>query len=463
MKRLFSLKLITHHGTSLVLVALCAYYSVITWDVHNPETPRAARQLAGAIAGDYPGDPSVLILARNTAGDERYASALHGELNRHGANVVDVVLLDDPYPANARRVLEQLADSSLNVDVIATHHPGSRWGPLNPKKLKQLAGRVSVLRNTRVHKPASYKWPTFLTRGNLLNVINVNAEVFIIAIGMTMVIVTAGIDLSVGSMLALAGVLTAVLLQTFGGGANASLVAITVCVVIGIGVSTLCGAFSGTMVTVFHMPAFVVTLALMMIARGLAYIVDVRYNSMQTGGTAAPVAVNIEADSFGWIGGKEMLGIPNPILLMILLYVLAHVVMTRTIFGRYVYAVGGNAEAARLSGVPVRLVIILVYTICGALTGLAGIVNASRFGSGDPGAGDLYELQVIAAVVVGGTSLGGGQGRITGTLVGAMIIAVIENGLNMAGIGGYEQKVVFGLLILVAVLLDQLKKWKGGG
>jgi len=142
---------------------------------------------------------------------------------------------------------------------------------------------------------------------------------------------------------------------------------------------------------------------------------------------------------------------------MLLLFVAAHLLMTRTMFGRYVYAVGGNPEAARLSGVPVTAVLLAVYCLCGAFAGLAGIVDASRFEGGRPNAGELYELQVIAAVVVGGASLAGGRGRISGTLIGAMIIAVIQNGLNIAGVASYEQKVVFGALILAAVLLDRLQ------
>jgi ribose transport system permease protein len=153
-----------------------------------------------------------------------------------------------------------------------------------------------------------------------------------------------------------------------------------------------------------------------------------------------------------------LLGIPNPIVLMILLYIVAHLVMSRTSFGRYLYAVGGNPEAARLSGVPVLGVLIAVYAISGAMAGLAGIVDASRFMGGRPSAGVLYELRVIAAVVVGGTSLAGGEGRVFGTLIGALIIAVIQNGLNMAGVQSFDQMIVFGLLILAAVLLDQLKK-----
>jgi ribose transport system permease protein len=299
-----------------------------------------------------------------------------------------------------------------------------------------------------------------LTRENLLNVVNQNADIAMIAIGMTMVIITAGIDLSVGSLLALSGVITAVCVQQWAGGAGAGTAGIVGSCLLGLGTCALCGVFSGVMVTVFRVPAFVVTLGMMMVARGLALIIAVRYQSALAGGTTegTPEAVKIQAPSFDWLGNGSLYGIPNPILLMILLYVAAHIVMTRTSVGRYIYAVGGNPEAARLSGVPVFGVLILVYALCGAMAGLGGVVDASRFEGGRPNAGELYELQVIAAVVVGGTSLAGGEGRVFGTLIGALIIAVIQNGLNMAGVKSYEQKVVFGLLILAAVLLDQLKK-----
>ncbi len=174
------------------------------------------------------------------------------------------------------------------------------------------------------------------------------------------------------------------------------------------------------MVTYFRVPAFIVTLSLMMLARGLAFIIAVRYQSWLAGGAeGTPEAVRVEVPSFVGLGNGALLGIPNPVWLMLLLYILAHIVMTRTSLGRYIYAVGGNAEAARLSGVPVFGVLILVYALCGGLSGLSGIVDASRFNGGRPSAGVMYELQVIAAVVVGGTSLAGGEGRIFGTLIGA--------------------------------------------
>ena len=150
--------------------------------------------------------------------------------------------------------------------------------------------------------------------------------------------------------------------------------------------------------------------------------------------------------------------VPNPVWLMIVLYVIAHMVMSQTVFGRYVYAIGGNKEAARLSGVPVKLTLLIVYTVCGALSGLGGVVLASQLEAGDPKFGLMYELEVIAAVVVGGTSLMGGQGKIFGTLIGAFIIAVIKNGMNLMNVDPFNQRIVLGAVLLAAVLLDQLKR-----
>ena len=211
------------------------------------------------------------------------------------------------------------------------------------------------------------------------------------------------------------------------------------------------GFFSGTMVAVFGVPPFVTSLGMMMVASGLAYLLS--------GG----LSIYQLPTSFDWLGrGDDLLGIPNAVLLMIFLYLLAHLLMSRTVVGRQVYAVGGNPEAARLSGVPVKKILLWVYAGSGALAGLGGIVMASQFISGDPKYGLMYELYVIAAVVVGGTSLSGGRGKVFGTLIGAFIIAVIQNGMNLIGVQSYTQKVVLGLVLLAAVLLDVLKKrgWK---
>jgi ribose transport system permease protein len=164
-------------------------------------------------------------------------------------------------------------------------------------------------------------------------------------------------------------------------------------------------------------------------------------------------------DSFVWLGrGADLKGIPNAVLMMFVLYIAAHLMMSRTVLGRYIYAVGGNREAARLSGVPVQRVLLCAYVLSAALAGLGGVVMASQLKSGSPTYGQMYELYVIAAVVVGGTSLSGGEGNMFGTLIGAFTIAVIQNGMNLCGIESYTQKVVLGLVILLAVLFDMLKK-----
>ena len=181
-------------------------------------------------------------------------------------------------------------------------------------------------------------------------------------------------------------------------------------------------------------------------ARGLAFIFA----------DSEPIAVQNE--SFGWLGrGRDFFGLPNSVILMLILYAIAHVLMTRTSIGRYIYAVGGNPEAARLSGVPVKWVLLFAYTITGLLAGLGGVMEASLHTTGDPKSGELVELKVIAAVVVGGTSLAGGQGKILGTLIGAFIIAVINNGMNLTGVESHMQNVIYGAVIHIAVIIDRLK------
>jgi ribose transport system permease protein len=301
------------------------------------------------------------------------------------------------------------------------------------------------LAKAKIFQPESYRWPNFLKKENLLNVMKQISVVAIIAIGMTMVIITAGIDLSVGSLIAFSGVITALTIQSLGGSAPTS-GDLWLGAMVGILVCGLAGLFTGGLVTLFRIPAFIATLGIMFIAKGLAFIFS----------DSAPVPVGNEA--FGWLGrGRDFFGLPNSVILMLILFTVAHVVMTRTSIGRYIYAVGGNPEAARLSGVPVKWVLLFVYTLTGLLAGLGGVMEASLHTTGDPKSGDLVELKVIAAVVVGGTSLAGGQGRITGTLIGAFIIAVINNGMNLTGVESHMQKVIYGTVILVAVLIDRLK------
>ena len=462
-------RLLSRYGSVFVLLLLCVYYSCVTISEQHPVNPAAGRKLARAIMAEREPGATVVVIVRQTAQDKAFAEAVADELEQRSARVLEVIRAGKP--AEARRALLRIAAATPRIDVIATHDPGTRRGFLKPGGLSEFVEEFPSLADTQVVKPDSYVWPSFLTRGNLLNVLNQNADIAIIAIGMTMVIITGGIDLSVGSLLALCGVVTAILIQSWAGGAEASTFAQVLCCTLAVGLCTLCGLATGALTAVARIPAFVVTLAMMMIGRGLALILTVRYKLSLTDGTSAtPNAIAIDAagfddshEPFGFavLGNGTLAGIPNPIWLMLALYLAAHLLMTRTPIGRYIYAVGGNPRAAHLSGISVTRVTLIVYAACAALAGLAGVIDASRFVAGSPNAGDLYELKVIAAVVVGGTSLSGGEGRIFGTLVGALIIAVIENGLNMSGVQSYEQKVVFGALILAAVLLDQLKKRVG--
>ncbi|MGI9542331.1 MAG: ABC transporter permease, partial [Cyclobacteriaceae bacterium] len=254
------------------------------------------------------------------------------------------------------------------------------------------------------------------------------------------------IDLSVGSLIALAAVICALFIQQFGGGADAGTGALIFSSLMAILICGLLGFFSGALSTTFKITPFIATLAMMMIARGLAY----KFSNVTT--------IPITSESFAWLGKGRMGGIPVSVIVMVTLYLGAYFVMHWTTFGRRIYAIGGNTEAARLSGVPVKQVLVWVYTICGLLAGLGGVITASNLAGGAATYGDYYELYTIAAVVVGGTSLMGGQGKIFGTLIGAFIIAVIQSGMNQIGIESNTQKVVFGLVIIGAIVSDKYKR-----
>ncbi|HEY0376681.1 MAG TPA: ABC transporter permease [Pyrinomonadaceae bacterium] len=286
--------------------------------------------------------------------------------------------------------------------------------------------------------------PQFFSVNNLINVALGIAITGIMAVGMTAVILTGGIDLSVGSVAALSGVVAA-MIAADGGGTGAVLGGAIAALGIGLAV----GLFNGVMVAQFRVPPFVTTLAMLTICRGLAFIV--------TGGRS----IGDLPASFEFMGKKRLAGVPVPVILMLLVFAAGWFVLRRMTFGRYVYAVGGNREAAYLAGVNTKRVTLLVYVLNGLLVGLAGLVLASRLGAGVPNAGLQYELDVIAAVVVGGTSLNGGRGSVVGTFWGAVFIGILNNGLNLAGIDPYMQKIALGVVILLAVLADQLNKSQG--
>ena len=284
--------------------------------------------------------------------------------------------------------------------------------------------------------------PQFLSVANLVNIALSIAITGILAVGMTAVILTGGIDLSVGSVVALAGVVSAMTVNALGG----TTLSIGLGTLMALGIGLMTGAFNGLMVAQFRVPPFITTLALLTVCRGLAFII--------TDGRS----IGNLPESFGFLGRERVLGLPMPVLLMIAVFILGWYALTRMRFGRHVYAVGGNENAAWLAGINTKRVKMLVYCLNGLLVGLAGATLASRLGAGVPNSGLQYELDVIAAVVVGGTSLNGGRGSVIGTLWGAVFIGVLNNGLNLKGIDPYMQKITLGLVILLAVLVDQLSK-----
>ena len=288
----------------------------------------------------------------------------------------------------------------------------------------------------------SFLSPYFLTTDNLLNVSLQVSITAIIAAGMTFVILTGGIDLSVGSLLALAGILTTDVLKL----QLPITVSFPLAVLVGLTAGALSGAVAGALITRYNITPFIVTLALMTVWRGIAFVYT----------EGRPIWEL--PDVFSILGSGRLLGVPIPSIIMIVVFVASHIVLTQTRFGRHVYAVGGNKEAARLAGIRTSRVFVQVYVLCGFLAALSGILLASRMNSGQPNTGLGYELDVIAAVVVGGTSLSGGRGSILGTFIGAMLIAVLRNGLNLLNVGSYVQQVVVGVVILLAVMMDRERR-----
>jgi ribose/xylose/arabinose/galactoside ABC-type transport system permease subunit len=287
--------------------------------------------------------------------------------------------------------------------------------------------------------------PGFGSIANALNVALSIAVTGILAVGMTAVIITGGIDLSVGSLVALTGTVAAMAAAHLT--AAAGLAGLVAALVVGL----LVGVVNGTFVAYVRVQPFIVTLAMLTIARGVAFIVS--------GGRS----IGDLPDSFGLLGRSVPLGIPAPVYVMVLVALVGAFVLHRTVFGRHIYATGGNPEASWLAGVNTQRVIWWVYVVNGILAGLAGLTLASRLGAGVPNSGLQYELDVIAAVVVGGTSLAGGRGTIAGTLWGTLFIGVLTNGLNLAGVDPYVQKIAVGVVILIAATTDRFMGRADGG
>jgi ribose transport system permease protein len=434
------LSFLHEYTTVLVLIALCAVLSVATLDKQYPGGAGGGRQVAALIQRQTPPPGRVLIVIRNTAEDAAFAAAAQERLAAAGYEIVETVR---GQPIDARRAINRQNSAGHSIQVIAANDVTARW-----EVLKDLPRLGTAVREARLVAPQAYYWPDFLKTGNLLNIANQIAFIAIIAIGMTMVIIAGGIDLSVGSLVALTAMVAARLIRDAGGGPSTGPLALIACCGAAIGAGALAGAFNGAFITRLRIPPFIVTLATMSIAAGLAFIIS------------RGESIDEVPESIRWLSRGTLLGsIPNSVLLMIVLYGAAHVVMSHTTFGRHLYALGGNRKAAWLCGIPVRRVELAAYTLSGALAGLAGVLMLSQYKSASPNYGVTYELQVIAAVVVGGTSLSGGRGRIFGTLLGALLIAVVQNGMNLMGLSSNPQKVVLGLVILAAAVVD---RWKQG-
>jgi ribose transport system permease protein len=295
----------------------------------------------------------------------------------------------------------------------------------------------------------SFATPYFFTVGNFLNIIRQSSINAILAVGQTMVIISAGIDLSVGAVLALSASMSAVAVSYWG-------LNLSVGILLGLGTGALIGFITGVIITKGRIPDFIATLAMMTTARGLALIL--------TQGLPVPShftalkLVGYLPQGLIWLGSGDIMGIPVPALVIVVITILGWLILTSTTLGRAIYAVGGNREAARISGISFERTKIIVYTIMGLLTGVAGIVLTGRLNSANALMADGAELQSIAAVVIGGTNLFGGEGGVIGTVIGAFIMGVLGNGLNLLNVSAFWQRVILGLIIVGVVVFDQWRR-----
>jgi ribose transport system permease protein len=278
----------------------------------------------------------------------------------------------------------------------------------------------------------------FLTQTNLFSVMRAFSFIAIIAIGQCFVIISAGVDLSVGSVFGLVGLCTAFLMQTIG-------LNLPLAIISGILIGTLVGFTNGILITVLKIPPFIATLGMLSVARGFAYALTTGY----------PIRT---PSTFNMLGQGHLWIVPFPVVYMVVLAVIFTFILEKTVFGRRVFAIGGNEEAATISGINVKQIKLAVYALCGMLAGISGIITTARLGVAQSTSGTGYELDVIAAVIIGGASLTGGKGTVLGAVLGAAIMGVLRNGLILLNISPYWQQTVIGLVILTAIAGDQLSK-----
>ena len=440
------------YGMVLVLLALVALFSLLTLKRKDNDGPSAADNLVEQITerdlsprASAKSDAQVLIFGNRKTSYEDVAKRTAEGLEKKGLENFQLVIGE---PRDLRLALNKLRAEGGQLGAIATS------GPVLDELIIDLPENYPEFTDYKVLRPSTRIYSTFFKTDTFLSIFKRVVVIAIVATGMTLVIITAGIDLSVGSLVGLSAMVGAGVVQAIAHQAEASGGAIDDVGMGGVGLGFLaailcCGAMGllcGSLIAFFKVAPFIITLGMMMIARGLQKM--------------SPKIDDLP-QSFDWLGQGKMLGIHNTIILLLLLYIAAHVFMSRTKYGRYIYAVGGNPEAARLSGVPVTGVLIFVYTLCGLLSGLGGCVEASQIGTATTTIGVSLELQVIAAVVIGGTSLFGGTGRIFGTLIGALIIAVMKTGMGQINFGDALQDVVLGVIIVIAVLVDKMRQSGG--
>ncbi len=431
-------KLLSNYGMVLVLIALCLLFSLLTMKQEGSTGSAAAERLSSEVVSIVAADDGVFVVGAAKKDSEGFAEMATERLEKAGLTKVQKIV---GTPRDLRQAWDQAIDDGAAPKVLVVSGDVIKW-----TVLPSLQENAPAL---RVMMPTEQLTSDFLKRSNLLAIVDRIVVIAVIAIGMTLVILTGGIDLSVGSLIALSAVIGTLIMKAMGGLEGGWWV-----VWVGFFVATLAcgliGGLGGFLVAQFRVAPFITTLAIMMVTRGAAF--------MLTGG----FSIYQVPETMTWLGQGSTMGIPNTVIVLVVLYSVAHVFMSHTRFGRYIYAVGGNEEAARLSGVPVKGILIFVYLVGGLCAGFGGCIQASQLASGAPNLGMMFELYVIAAVVVGGTSLSGGSGRIVGTLIGAFIISVIQNGMNLLGFDSYLQQVVLGAVILFAVLLDKARQ-RGSG
>lgn len=419
-------KLLSEYGMIFVLLLLGLFFTFATIKPQSASGHPAGLQLAEQIISNNT-NHAILIVSTSTEDQ----SLKKGFQNTLTANSCQLQIIESQEPSVTKKALLSLvAKVPSNTTIVCSQKTGN-W---------TFYKSIPHFKSSEILIPRQESRSSFLQPSNLKTLPDKTAKTAIIAIGMTMIIITAGIDLSVGSLVALSTVVATLLLQNiFNNSSNPLLISLSF--LGGILTCGFLGLISGILTTYLKIPAFIATLAMMLIAKGWAL------------NLADNQTIKVGLPDIGWLGQN-----PHPIILLIILYTLAYILMHKTVLGRQIYAIGGNPEAARLSGVPVHRVLITVYVISGVMAGIAGVVMASELNSGSGEFGETWELNVIAAVVVGGTSLMGGQGKIIGTLIGCVIIEVINNGMNLMAIGSNTQKVVLGLVILMAITLDKIKK-----